>query len=83
MTLLDLTEGQFQSAWYYSIVVAAMVALVLTGCGWALRGAVRVWRSGDHAAGSAIAAGSLTGTAILIGLLIAGAVGLHGMVQGG
>ena len=91
MTLLDLqpptpmpiNEGQFQSAWYYSIIVAGMVALVLVGCGWGVRGGVRVWREGDHAAGSIITAASLTGTLLLLGMLLAGALGLHNMFRGG
>lgn len=82
-TPAPINEGQFQSAWYYSIIVAAMVILVLVGTAWSMRGAARVWRDGDHAAGSVIAAATLTGTLILIGLLLAGVFGLHSMFQGG
>ncbi|MFN2581529.1 MAG: hypothetical protein ABR498_02165 [Candidatus Dormibacteria bacterium] len=78
-----ISEGQFQSAWYYSIIIAAMVILVLLGTGWSLRGAVRVWREGDHAAASVITVATLTGTFILIGLFLTGVFGLHSMFRGG
>ena len=82
-TPAPINEGQFQSAWYYSIIIAAMVFLVLLGAGWALRGAMRVWRDGDHAAGTIIAAATLTGTFVLLGLFLAGVFGLHSMFRGG
>lgn len=81
--LADISEGQFQAAWYYSIIVAAMFILVLIGGGYALQGAIRVWREGDHAAGGVIAAAALTGVLIMVGFLLAGSFGLHNMFQGG
>jgi hypothetical protein len=72
----DVPESHFQAAWYYSLVVAGMFSLILLGSGWALRGAARIWRDGDHAAGAVIAAATLTTLSIFVGILIAGIVGL-------
>jgi hypothetical protein len=74
--IADVPESHFQAAWYYSLVLAGVFCLILLGGGWALRGAFRVWRDGDHAAGAVIAAATLTTLAIFIGLAIAGIAGL-------
>ncbi|MBV8529263.1 MAG: hypothetical protein JOZ75_13200, partial [Candidatus Dormibacteraeota bacterium] len=45
--VLDITAGQFQAAWYYSLVAAGVLAVTLYGGVAALRAAARVWRAGD------------------------------------
>ena len=65
------------------LVVLSPLILALVGGGWALRGAVSVWRDGERAAAGVIAAATLTGVLILIGFLLAGALGLHSIFKGG
>ena len=79
--LLDITAGQFQAAWYYSIVAAAVLALTLYGGATAVRAASRVWRGGDAPAAAMIAVAALTGVLIFVGFLTAAAFGLHSMFQ--
>jgi len=74
--LADVPESHFQAAWYYSIVLAAMAVLMALGGGWGLRGAARIWRNGDRAAGSMVAAATLTALLFFAGTLLAGLVGL-------
>lgn len=79
--IADINEGQFQAAWYYSIIAAALLALVLYGGVWAVRGAVRVWRGGEREAGVVFGAAAVTAVLIFVGFLIAAAFGLHLMFQ--
>ena len=74
--LASLREGDFQADWYFSIIVAAMLALVVTAGGFAAAGARRVWRTGDR--GPAALIGLATGVALLffLGLLLLAAIGL-------
>lgn len=81
--LADINAGQFQAAWYYSIVAAALLALTLYGGTWAMRGAARIWRSGDPQAATLFGAAALTAVLILVGFLVAAAFGLHTMFQHG
>jgi uncharacterized membrane protein len=74
--LADVPESHFQAAWYYSIILFAMAVLMALGGGWGIRGAVRVWRTGDRAAGGIIAAATVTALLIFAGTLLAGAIGL-------
>lgn len=71
-----IRQAQFEAAWYYSIVVAAMVILLFVGLGWALAGAVRMWRGGDRPAGAIVGAAAVSTTLFLIGMLIAGGVAI-------
>ncbi len=74
--MADVSEGQFQAAWYFSIVAAAMFILMCVGGAWAVRGGIRVWRAGDRGAGAIITAAAVTTMLALLGLLLAAAVGL-------
>lgn len=79
--IAEIREGQFQAAWYYSIIAIAMLVMLLTGFGWVWVGAARVWRAGDHGPAALILAASTVGLLVLIGLGIAAFVGL--LVTGG
>ncbi|HEY6468620.1 MAG TPA: hypothetical protein VI434_02535 [Candidatus Dormibacteraeota bacterium] len=72
----EIREAQFQAAWYYSIIALAMLVMLLTGFGWALVGARRVWRAGDHGAAALIFAATSVGVLVLVGLGVAAFVGL-------
>lgn len=79
--VLDITAGQFQAAWYYSIIAAAVLALTLYGGGAAARAAARIWRAGDPPAATMIAVAAITGALIFVGFLAAAGFGLHSMFQ--
>ena len=81
--LLDITAGQFQAAWYYSLVAATLLAVTLYGGATAFRAASRVWRAGDPPAATMIGIAAMTGVLIFVGFLTAGAFGLHSMFQHG
>lgn len=81
--LADINAGQFQAAWYYSIVAAAILALTLYGGGWAVRAAARIWRAGDPQAGAVLGAAAMTAVLILVSFIVAAAFGLHSMFQHG
>lgn len=81
--LADVNAGQFQAAWYYSIVAAGLLALTLYGGMWAVRAAARIWRAGDPQAGAVLGAAALTAVLIFVGFLMAAAFGLHSMFQHG
>ncbi len=70
------SPGNFQAAWYYSIIVAAMLAVVLPAGVYAGRGARSVWRSGDHQAALVIAAVTTLALLFFVGMLITAAVAL-------
>lgn len=80
--LADISAGQFQAAWYYSIVAAALLFLTLYGGGWAIRAAARIYRT-DAPAGALLGAAALTAVLIMVGFLIAAAFALHSQFQGG
>lgn len=79
--VLDITAGQFQAAWYYSIIAAAVLALTLYGGGAAVRAAARIWHAGDPPAATMIAVAAITGVLIFVGFLAAAGFGLHSMFQ--
>jgi hypothetical protein len=81
LPLADINEGQFQAAWYYSVVAAGVFALVLYGGVWAVRGAVRMWRFGEREAAVVFSAAAITAVLIFVGFLIAAAFGLHIMFR--
>ena len=74
--LSDVPASHFQAAWYYSLVLAGLVFFIGLGGVWGMTGAMRIWRSGDHAAGAIIAAATLTAVLTFAGVLLAGIVGL-------
>lgn len=72
----EIRAAQFQAAWYYSILVVAMLVMLLTGVMWAWVGAARVWRAGDHGPALLIVAASTVGLLVLVGLALAALIGL-------
>ena len=74
--IADVPESHFQAAWYYSIVLAAMVALMAVGGGWIGAGVLRIWRSGDRGAAMIIAGAAAAALLFFGGALLAGIVGL-------
>lgn len=76
--LLDqsLREGDFQAAWYYSIVLSAMVLLAAVGTVVALRAARKIWRTGDRGAALVIGASVAIAALFLFGILVAVSVAL-------
>ncbi|MBV8446209.1 MAG: hypothetical protein JOZ92_09860 [Candidatus Dormibacteraeota bacterium] len=74
--LADVPESHFQAAWYYSIVLAAMVTLMALGGGWIGAGVLRIWRAGDRAAAMVIAGAAAAALLFFGGALLAGIVGL-------
>ena len=81
--VLDITAGQFQAAWYYSLVAATLLAVTLYGGGTALRAASRIWRAGDPPAATMVAVAAMTGVLIFVGFLADGAFGLHSLFMHG
>lgn len=74
--IAELREGQFQAAWYYTILVIAMLVMLIAGVGWAWGGAARVWRAGDHGPAALIVAASIVGLLVLVGLGLTGLIAL-------
>ena len=74
--IAELREGQFQAAWYYTILIIAMLVMLVAGTGWAWAGAARVWRAGDHGPAALIIAASTVGLLVLIGLGLTGLIAL-------
>jgi len=74
--IAEIREAQFQAAWYYSIIVIAMLVMVLTGIVWAWVGAARVWRAGDRGPAALILAASTVGLLVFVGLGLAALIGL-------
>jgi hypothetical protein len=74
--------AQFQAAWYFSLLLSAILLLILLGAGYALLGVRRLWRAGEH--GPAAALGGAITVALLAFLgMYAVAVGGLLAVQGG
>ena len=67
--------AQFQAAWYFSLLLLAMLLLVLIGTAYALAGARRMWRGGVRGP-----AAILAGAAIFACL---GIVGMYATAIGG
>ncbi|HEY7926133.1 MAG TPA: hypothetical protein VIG86_01795 [Candidatus Dormibacteraeota bacterium] len=51
--------AQFQAAWYFSLLLSAILLLILLGIGYALSGIRRLWRDGEHGP-AAVLAGAIT-----------------------
>jgi len=69
-------ESDFQAAWYYSIVGAAIVVLVGVAAFYVARGVRLLWRGGDRDAAAIIAASATLALLFFLGILLTGAVGL-------
>jgi hypothetical protein len=51
--------AQFQAAWYFSLLLSAILFLIVLGAAYSLVGARRLWRSGEHGP-AAVLAGAVT-----------------------
>ncbi len=51
--------AQFQAAWYFSLLLSAILLLIIVGVAYSLVGVRRLWRSGDHGP-AAVLAGAIT-----------------------
>lgn len=47
--------AQFQAAWYFSLLLAAILLLILLGIGYASAGIRRLWRQGEHGPAAVLA----------------------------
>ncbi len=56
-----LRAAQFQAAWYFSLLLATILLLVVVGSGYALVGARGLWRDGQRGPAAAVAAGTVFG----------------------
>jgi hypothetical protein len=67
--------AQFQAAWYFSLLLSAILLLILVGAGYALIGVRRLWRDGEHGAAAAL------GGAVTVALLAF--LGMYAVMVGG
>jgi len=66
--------GQFQAAWYFSLLLFAILLLVVLGTAYALVGVRHLWRSGAHGP-AAVIAGAVTVSFLTIAGIYATAIG--------
>lgn len=71
-----LRDSDFQAAWYYSIVLFAVLVVTAWGTWWAIAPLRAMWRRGDRGMASAIAGAVgvtfLTFASMLLTVAIAG-----------
>lgn len=73
--------GQFQAAWYYSLLLFAILLLVVLGTAYALLGVRRLWRDGAHGPAAVIAGAVTVFFLVIIGMYataIGGLLATHG-----
>lgn len=75
--------AQFQAAWYFSLLLFAMLLLVFIGTGYALAGARRLWRSGVHGPAAILAGATLVGLLAMVGMYATAIGGLLATQGGG
>jgi hypothetical protein len=75
-------SAQFQAAWYFSLLLFAILLLIVVGTAYALVGARRLWRSGEHGPAAALAGAVTVGFLAMVGLY-ATAIGGLLSIQGG
>ena len=80
--LLEVRAAQFQAAWYFTLLLAVILLLVIVGSVYALLGARALWRDGDRGPAAVIGGAVLFGLIAMIGMY---AVGIGGVfaVHGG
>ena len=66
--------AQFQAAWYFSLLLFAILLLIVLGLAYSLLGVRRLWRNGDHGPAAAIA-GAITITFLAFFGMYAVAIG--------
>jgi hypothetical protein len=74
--------GQFQAAWYFSLLLFAILLVVVLGTAFALVGVRTLWRSGAHGP-AAVIAGAVTVSFLAIAGIYATAIGGLLATQGG
>jgi hypothetical protein len=67
--------AQFQAAWYFSLLLSAILLLIVLGVVYALIGVRRLWRGGEHGPAAAL------GGAITVALLAF--LGMYAVMVGG
>ena len=67
--------AQFQAAWYFSLLLASILLLILVGTGYAAMGIRRLWREGEHGP-AAVLAGAVAFAFIAF-------IGMYAVVAGG
>ncbi|HEY2592542.1 MAG TPA: hypothetical protein VGK33_01425 [Chloroflexota bacterium] len=67
--------AQFQAAWYFSLLLSAILLLIVLGTVYALAGARRLWRDGEHGP-AAVLAGAVT-------LAFVAFIGMYAVIVGG
>jgi hypothetical protein len=67
--------AQFQAAWYFSLLLSAILLLIVLGSAYALLGARRLWRGGEHGP-AAVLAGAVT-------LAFVAFIGMYAVIVGG
>jgi uncharacterized BrkB/YihY/UPF0761 family membrane protein len=67
--------AQFQAAWYFSLLLSAILLLIVLGVVYSLLGARRLWRDGEHGP-AAVLAGAVT-------LAFLAFIGMYAVMIGG
>lgn len=75
-----LRAAQFQAAWYYSLLLAVMLLVVLVGSAYAIGGARGLWRRGEHGPAAVIVGAVVFALVALVGMY---AVGIGGLISVG
>ena len=75
--------GQFQAAWYYSLLLFAILLLVVLGSGYALVGVRRLWRDGAHGPAAVIAGAIMVFLLAMTGMYATAIGGLLATQGGG
>ncbi len=73
--------AQFQAAWFFGLVILVILGLTLVAAGFVLRGAMRMWRAGDHGPAAIVGGATLLSVAAFLGMYATAFGGL--IVSGG
>lgn len=74
--------GQFQAAWYFSLLLFTILLVVVLGTAYALVGVRQLWRSGAHGP-AAVIAGAVAFSFLAVAGIYATAIGGLLATQGG
>ena len=72
-----LRAAQFQAAWYFALLLATILLLIVLGAAYALAGVRGLWREGEHGPAAVLAATVVVTLAALLGMY---AVGIGGLI---
>jgi hypothetical protein len=61
-------EAEFQAAWYFSLLLFAILLLIVLGTGYALAGIRRMWRSGLRGPAAVLAGATVLSFVALVGM---------------